>query len=380
MPPEQKRRLLDPELPRESHEKHLHSPASEAGLHAGIRGVRVHTGNVLEQNDQRVFIGDGEFGKRKDAKPLHWDETADREGDMHDTRELLAHRAEKMNNNLDRLSQRKDAVSVLGEGWNAAFPSREEIENGTVVLHCGCMDERVPDTEGGLKIGTAGSGILMTRFDDPRFEGKKAEDIYAFLADPASGDGNFAALVSSLRAMQAKGATINVSDHGGCGAAGMFCARFEGKDLDPAKAARAAATRLQRALGLQGMPSHTDYGDADIPMNGDPHVHDAHCLIIDATGRFRADAVKDTLRGLKLSGMTMLPDAESDEQNGYLRTELAAGTGIIAGSHGVGLKNAPIVVILDPADPRSRETVQKRYDLAAQGDRRIHYVTAPVKS
>ncbi len=345
-------------------------------LMSGIHHARQETGNVLAE--QRVFVGDSEFGGRKDTKTLLSYATADKEDHMHDIRESLARQADDMNNNLDRLSRGEKAETVLGKGWKNAFVSREGIENGTVVLHCGCMDERVPDTDGGLKIGTAGSGILMTRFDDTRFQGKSAKEIYAFLADPTSGDGNFAALVSSLKAMQAKGAKIVVSDHGGCGAAGMFCARFEGKNLDPAKAAKAAATRLQRALGLSGGAKHTDYGgDADIPMNGDSHVHDAHCLVIDATGRFRADAVKDTLRGLKLSGITMLPDADSEEQNGYLRTELAAGTGIIAGAHGVGIKEAPIVVILDPADPKSRDTVERRYQLSSLRGRKIHYVTAP---
>lgn len=296
---------------------------------------------------------------------------------MHSRAEIRS-RALKMNENLNRLAHGVSSEEVFGNEWKDAFASTEEIASGKTVIHCGCMDERVPDAEGGLKIGTAGAGILMTQFDHPRFKSDDPEEIYAFLADPESGNAVFLAFVQSLKEQQAQGAKIVVSDHGGCGAAGLFCVRFKHVKLDPARCAKAAALRLHRALGLPGEPLHCDYGEADIPMNGDEHFHDAHCAIIDTTGRLRADVLRKKLRGLKHSSISFLKDSKNEEQNTYLRDELAIGLQkIIGGDHGVGLLDAPILVITDPSDPSSREKAVERCALADEKQRKIYFVDAP---
>lgn len=290
-------------------------------------------------------------------------------------RKEFAAKAAAMNENLDRLASGTTPAEVFGEEWNHAFVDPEAVRTGTVVLHCGCMDERVPDTDGGLKVGTAGSGILMTRFDDPICKGNDPEAMYEFLASPKSGNSVFQAFVASLRKT---GGTCKVSDHGGCGAAKLFCAALEGKGLNPDRAAKAAAVRLNRALGLGDHPLHSNFGESDIAMNGNADVHDAHCLIIDATGHFRADAVSSTLRGLKLSGAPLLTEADNEEQNGYLRTELDRGSEIIAGPHGVGIKAPPVLVVLDPRKPESRWVIEKRYHFNRLGDRKIYFAEAPL--
>ncbi len=295
------------------------------------------------------------------------------------SREELHTQALAMNANLDRLHKGATPEEVFGKEWNEAFVSQEDIDSGKVTLHCGCMDERVPDMENGLKIGTAGSGILMTNFGHPRFQTDDVEEIYEFLADPESGDANFWAFIQSLKEQQKAGATIVVSDHAGCGAAVIFCDRFPEKKLDAAICAKKAALRLKRALGLAGEPLHSGYDKEDLPkMNRDPVNHDAHCLVIDTTNRFRADTVNEKLRGLKLSGISFLKDANNEEQNGYLRVEVEKGSEIIAGIHGTGIKDAPLLVITDPADPNSKKTAEERYALSRHEGRKIYFIEAPV--
>lgn len=294
------------------------------------------------------------------------------------SRAKIRSKALKMNENLDRLAHGAALEEVFGDEWQDAFAATYAIVSGKIVLHCGCVDERVPDTEGGLKIGTAGAGILMTQFDHSRFRSDDPEEIYAFLADPESGNAVFRAFVQSLKEQQAQGAKIVVSDHGGCGAAGVFCVWFKRVKLDPARCAKAAALRLHRALGLPGEPLHGDYGEANIPMNGDEHIHDAHCAIIDMTGRFRADVLRNKLRGLKHSGAAFLKDSNDNGQNAYLREELSIGLQKIIGEdHGVGLLDAPILVITDPSDPSSREKAVERFALADEKQRKIYFAKAP---
>ncbi len=356
------------------------APKPDDALYA--HRTRFHEGatHIVEDGDF-VFVGDEDFGGRRQKKALPGHHHTDTQGRMTHTaivRTDLRKEADAMNVNLERLAV-ETPEAVFGKEWNEAFATRKEIESGEIVLHCGCMDERVPDA-GGLKLGTAGSGVLMTNLDAEEFKTSDTEAIYAFLSDPRSGDANFSAMVASIKSMLGENGKVKVSDHGGCGAAGICTKLFKdrhGIELDAKRVAKAGAARLHSALGLPGAALHTDYESGDIPMDGDPHTHDAHGLLIDTTGRMRLDGLGKKLRMLKLSGISLLKDADDEVQNGYLQTELSAGTGIIAGDHGVGLENSPILVVLDPSVPNARRIVESRYDLAAQKGRAIYFVESP---
>ena len=105
-------------------------------------------------------------------------------------------------------------------------------------------------------------------------------------------------------------------------------------------------------------------------MNGDAEIHDAYCLVIDATGRINLDTLG--IRGLHLSTTTLVSGDGADD---YLQTEVGAGLGIIAGHHGVGLQDAPVLLVGDP-DGESADDLEGRLGPILAG-RTVIKITAP---
>lgn len=260
---------------------------------------------------------------------------------------------------------------VFTTAWPLAFASKEYLKAGLAPVHIGCMDEGVPAPEGGVKIGVAGSGVLMTDLD--ALEGMNAEQIYAWLEDPESGDATFRAFVAQIQSQYPDLSNMTVSEHEGCGAVGIFCdmvkAKYPTLVLERTRVATAAAKRLHTALGLKGGHQRVGFGEQGIRMKREPDIHDAYVEVIDGTGRF--DPSKLDMRALLLSGARFLPETDT-----YLGAEVAAGHGIIKGGHGLGI-DAPVLVIGDPDNPAcSAEMLQRRYASKLNG-RRVIVVTAP---
>ncbi len=249
---------------------------------------------------------------------------------------------------------------VFGNSLKQSFVDSEKLANGEAKICVGCMDERVPSPEGGMKLGVAGSGVLMTKIPEPdQLRSMTGEQIYAYLEDVTSGDENFWKLVASLQEKIAGGADITVSSHEGCGAVGIFCGNLEKAlaeagnplTLDRQRVADAAAARLHAALKLSGSHRKANFSKkADIPMDGDHHMHDAFAMVLDFSGRnngqltVRIGKRTQPLRSLFISGR-FSPDWE------YLKMEVKAGLGILAGGHAAGIEEAPVLIIADPSHP-----------------------------
>jgi hypothetical protein len=263
-------------------------------------------------------------------------------------------------NKLMQLQYEKPEA-VFGNSVKAATYSPEALKQGKVHILIGCMDERVPDPEDGVKIGVAGAGILMTHIPKRENVTKWTEDqIYAYLADPLSGDDNFKKFVAGVDPLHKTNAQIECCDHELCGAAGLFAKQFEeetGKKIDPKKAGAAAALRLHRALKLKGKPKTAGFKAGEVRMNGSDKIHDAVGMAVLGHDRLTLSKVKvdeKPLRVLLVNGL----HAPSIE---YLQTEVRVGSqDIIGSSHGIGNKHTPILLFGGTeSDERSADDLKK---------------------
>lgn len=251
--------------------------------------------------------------------------------------------AQPAHDRLLPLEDPQNSAEQVIPGFSTAFLTDKELMSGKVTVCVCCMDERVP----GPKIGVAGAAVLMTDISSIQEKVKTMsdEEIYAWLSDPASGDKDFRSYVAHLLKL---GWKYSVADHAGCGAVGIFCAKFKeltGHTLKPERVAAAAAKRLHIALGLEGEHQTADYSKKKINMDGHPEIHDGYCVIIDGTGRLNTANLP--VRGLLISAR----HAPSIE---YFRVEAGAAKGILSGSHGLGnsLPRVPYLLIGDPDNPK----------------------------
>lgn len=251
--------------------------------------------------------------------------------------------------------------SVLS-GYDSSFISPDALARKESKVCIGCMDERVPSPDGGMKVGVAGSGVLMT--DMPRLDLRSvtAEQIYAYIESQESGDANFKKFVATMLRKKQEGWDIETSDHEGCGAVGIFGDALEETlksagnpiKLDRKEVAARAAKRLHAALGLEGRNRSAAFAEgSDIEMDGHPEIHDAFAMVIDLSGRNSgrikvkvptADGPEEhDLRALFVSG-------RYSPAWDYLAVEVEKGREIIRGKHGVGI-DPPIVTIGAADDP-----------------------------
>ena len=93
-------------------------------------------------------------------------------------------------------------------------------------------------------------------------------------------------------------AITTVTYHDVCGAAGLYAAE---RGMNTFDAARQAAQRLMKALGLRGEPTRVGYDGAAIPMKRDPHFHHNVAIVVDGTGRINLPAL-GMPASLQLSG------------------------------------------------------------------------------
>jgi hypothetical protein len=257
--------------------------------------------------------------------------------------------------------------AVFGNAYEAAFIPPEKLETGEVPDCVECIDERV-NAKGRNKIAIAGSGVLMSRIPDK-------QELTGTDADLLIPNDEYRELVHNLRGLMAKGHTIEVSSHEGCGAAKMYCDEFEkrtGKRPDAKKVEIMAAERLSKDLGLKERPKRADYEKGDIRMNGKPQIHHAYAVVLDGTDRVN----------LQTLGVDALQISAPLEPAKYTPKEAEAAGKILLGDHGIGPKYLPevlFVAIGDPDNPRfSAEALAKRTDGILKGIKtRTLRVTAP---
>lgn len=270
-----------------------------------------------------------------------------------------------------------DPRATFGESYEKSFIPAEALKEAACVC-IGCMDGRVPSPENGMKLGVAGSGVLMTKM--PHAELLKTMTASAFceyLSDAISGDERFLTFVRTLHSTFSSPEHLTVSDHEGCGAVDYFCAIAEAAfkeagnplSLPRKQVGRAAAKRLHTILSLQGEPQSAGYAeDNDIQMNGMPEIHDEFAIVIDLTGRYNGGLALEMPNSNEAKPLrALLLTARYSPSWEYLEAEIRKGREIIAGAYGIGI-DPPVLIIGATDDPSfSADTVKENLADALDG-------------
>lgn len=321
-----------------------------------MRKLSIHTGNSDEAGLIYEPVNRGERRKKGSGYSVDLQKNAEQQSP-----EDMRTNARAQLDRLMRLENESPDAIFGKENLAEAFVSEEKLRSGKVKLCVGCVDEGVEGIDGGPKIGVAGTGVLMTVLLAPeRARRMSAEEFYAYLSNPQSGDGDFWKLVANLRALMLQGHSLDTSSHERCGAVMKFIMvlkKSTGIELDPDCTEKAIAKRLHTALGLSGLPRRIGIERGDSRLKRHPDRHDkAVARTIDDSGRFRPKA---------LGIGTLMTTGATAPSLSYVHQEIVFEGHVIAGPEGILEKDDVSPILLVSHDIRA---AMKKYAPILEGE------------